>query len=127
MATSPDQDTALRLLVTEIIKRCPKKREQIAEELSSRLGQHITVHILNSYTSAVNRSSRFPAAWLEAFSEIVGDDRLEKYVISKRNRDVLEFGEAAANVLTETVRKGLRFIARRKPRKGKRVSKHGSA
>lgn len=114
-------DSALRKLVTEMIRGCPKKREQIAEELSQRLGQHITVHILNSYTSESNKSSRFPALWLEAFSEIVGDDRLERYVLSQRNREVLEFGEVAQKVLTSAARKGL--AALRVSRKRKHASR----
>jgi hypothetical protein len=106
----PDQqpsDAALRKLITDIIRRCPKKREQIAEELSARLGQHITVHMLNAFTSDSNKWSRFPAAWLQAFSEVSGDDRLERYVISKRNRDVLEFGEVAITVINDAARKKL--------------------
>jgi hypothetical protein len=100
-----DADTDLRKLITEIIRQCPKKREQIAEEMSSLTGQRITVHMLNALTSESNRWSRFPAIWLETFSTVVGTDRLERYVISKRNRDVLEFGEAAITVINEAARK----------------------
>lgn len=107
-------DSALRQLITEIIRHCPKKREQIAEELSLRVGQRITVHMLNAFTSDSNKWSRFPAVWLEAFSEIVGDDRLERYVISKRNRDVLEFGEIAITVLGDATREGLKALKSRR-------------
>lgn len=100
-------DLIIRRLITNIIRRCPKKREQIAEEMGARLGQHITVHMLNSYTSDSNLLSRFPAQWVEAFSEIVGSDRLERHVISKRNSDLLEFGEAAKKVLTACTRREL--------------------
>ena len=117
MATDQPSDAAIRTLITQIIRKSPKKREQIAEELSARLGQHITVHILNSYTSESNKSSRFPAVWLEAFSEIMGDDRLERYVLSRRNREVLEFGEIAVNVLTDEAKKGLRNLRRKRTRK----------
>src|SRR5882672_4296880 len=102
-----DTDTELRKLVTEIIRQCPKKRDQIAEEMSSLTGQRITVHMLNALTSESNRWSRFPAIWLETFSAVVGTDRLERYVISKRNRDVLEFGEAAITVINEAAREKL--------------------
>lgn len=107
-------DAALRKLISDIIRKCPKKRQQIAEELSARLNLRITVHILNSYTSESNKSSRFPASWLEAFSEIVGDDRLERYVLSKRNREVLEFGEIAENVLNDAAKEGLKSLRKKK-------------
>lgn len=100
-------DASMRQLMTDIIRRCPKKREQIAEELSCLVRHRITVNMLNAFTSDSNKWSRFPAVWLKAFSEVVGDDRLERYVISKRNRDVLEFGEAAITVISEAAREKL--------------------
>jgi hypothetical protein len=100
-------DAEMRQLITDMIKRCPKKRDQIAAEMSALLRHRITVHMLNAFTSDSRKWSRFPAAWLQAFSEVVSDDRLERYVISKRNRDVLEFGEAAITVISEAAREKL--------------------
>jgi len=109
-----DADAVLRGLITEIIRHCPKKRQQIAEELSSRLGQCITAAMLNAFTAMSNRGARFPAAWLQCFGEVVSDDRLERFVISKRNRETLEFGEAAKTVLDEASQKALRDLNRRR-------------
>jgi hypothetical protein len=97
----------MRQLITDIIKRCPKKRGQIAAEMSTLVRHRITVHMLNAFTSDSRKWSRFPAAWLQAFSEVVGDDRLERYVISTRNRDALEFGEAAITVIEEAAQEKL--------------------
>jgi hypothetical protein len=104
-------DAALRRLITTVIRKCSKKREQIVAEMSTRLGQHITVHTLNALTSASNKGARFPAAWLQCFSEVVNDDRLERLVISKRNRETLEFGEIAKSILDEAAQKGLKSLA----------------
>jgi hypothetical protein len=63
--------------------------------------------MLNAFTSDSRKWSRFPAVWLKAFSQVIGDDRLERYVISERNRNVLEFGEAAITVIGEAAREKL--------------------
>jgi hypothetical protein len=110
----PPDDVALRKLIADIIRKSPKKRQQIAEELSIRVGRRITVHMLNTYTSDSHKTSHFPAAWLPAFSEIMGDDRLERYVLSNRNREVLEFGEIAVNVLNEATQQGLKSLRKKK-------------
>jgi hypothetical protein len=113
---SQSSDAGLRRLITAIIRECPKKREQIVSEMSLRLGQHITLNTLNALTSESNRGARFPAAWLQCFSEIVNDDRLERLVISRCNRETLEFGEAAKRILDEASQKRIRALDRRRQR-----------
>lgn len=121
-----DCDADLRKLITEIIRRCPKKRQAIAEELSLRLRQHITPAMLNAFTAMSNRGARFPAAWIRVFSEVVTDDGLERLVIGRCNRETLELGEIAKLVLDEAAQKGLKSLAGKRKRLAKLNSK-GSA
>jgi hypothetical protein len=91
-STQSASDRALRDLVAEIIRQSPKKRPQLAEELSVATGQHITSFMLDCFTAT--GKSRFPAIFIQAFSEITGDDRLQRFVMSPRLRRLVEFAEA---------------------------------
>jgi hypothetical protein len=71
-------DDAVRLLVTKIIRDCPKKREAIAEELSKLLDLTVTVHMINDWTKHAKKKARFPLAFIEAFSLVTGDERLRE-------------------------------------------------
>ncbi len=88
-------DPALRDLIADIIRRCPKKRPQLAEELSTALGQHITSFMLDCFTAT--GKSRFPALFVQAFCDITGDDRLQRFVMGPRLRRLVEFAEAELN------------------------------
>jgi hypothetical protein len=86
-------DSALRSLLTEIIRHCPKSRQQIADELSSRLGLRVTVHMLNDFTSEGKKPARFPACFVASLCEIVGSDELQRFILSERLRKLLDFAE----------------------------------
>jgi hypothetical protein len=86
-------DNQLRKLLTDIIRDCPKKRLQIAEELSELLGQSVTVHMLNDFTSESKKPARFPALFILPLCQVVGDDRLQRHVMGNRLRMLVEFAE----------------------------------
>ena len=86
-------DSGLRSLLTEIFRRCPKSRQQVADELSSLLGQRITVYMLNDFTSESKKPARFPACFVAPLCEIIGSDELARFVISDRLRRLLDFAE----------------------------------
>ncbi len=88
-----DPDSELRRLVTEMIRRCPKKRLQIAEELSAKLGHRVTEHMLNDFTSEGKKPARFPAYFIAPLCEIVGNDELQRFVMSERLRKLVDFAE----------------------------------
>src|SRR6266446_2997489 len=104
-----DPDKELRHLVTEVIRAYPKKRPQIAEELTAIVGQRITVHMLNDFTSESKKPARFPAAFLEALCEVAGDDRLQRFAMGDWLRQLVVFAERElAFVRDEADRKNLR-------------------
>ena len=88
-----DADSALRNLVTQAIRGCPKSREQVADELSIRLGQRVSIHMLNDFSSQAKKSARFPGSFIEPFCAIAGDDRLQRLVMGPRLRRLVEFAE----------------------------------
>ena len=92
-SSDDDPDTILRRLVTEAIRHCPKKRAQIAEELTSLLGLRVTEHMLNDFTSTRKKPARFPAVFIAPLCQITGDDSLQRFVMGAHLRKLVEFGE----------------------------------
>jgi hypothetical protein len=90
-------DTALRTLLTTVLRDyCnahQKSREQVCDALKASLGQGITVFMLNDWTSESKKPARFPASFIEAFCEVTGDSRLQRYVMGPRLRRLVEFAE----------------------------------
>jgi hypothetical protein len=101
----------LREVLSSAIKHSGKSRAQIAAELSDALGRAVTVSMLNDFTSVsgYKEGARFPAAWIIAFCVAVGDDSLQRLVLSPRLRKVLELAERdLAAIRDEMAREELR-------------------
>ncbi len=73
-ATPPNVDSALRQLITDVIRRSSKKRLQIAQELTELLGTRVTEGMLNDFSSESKKAVRFPLAFSAALCEILDDD-----------------------------------------------------
>jgi hypothetical protein len=86
-------DSALRKLITDAIRRSPKKRLQIAEELTAILGIRITENMLNDFTSENKRGVRFPLLFSAALCEVLGDDSVGLFGLRPRIRSLVEFAE----------------------------------
>lgn len=56
----------VRSLLSEILKTCPLKREQVAARMSELTGDQITVHQLNAWTAESREGWRFPLEYLPA-------------------------------------------------------------
>lgn len=66
-------DLKLRGVVSHVIRDCPKKRFQIAIEMSELLGIEITASMIDAWTAESREGlNRFPAAYLPAFCHVVG-------------------------------------------------------
>jgi hypothetical protein len=67
--------------------------------MSARLGRTVTRFMLDDFTSlskgdAQTKSpARFPAAWVEAFCSVTGNDCLQLHVMGARNRRLVEFAK----------------------------------
>lgn len=71
-----------------------KDRPHIAEELSELVGQRITMQQLNEWSAPSGRR-RFPGFLVRPFSEIVGNDLLQRFIMGRRLRDLVRLGEVA--------------------------------
>jgi hypothetical protein len=101
-------DHRLRRIITDAIRQCPKKRQQIAEEMERFLelpARSITVNMLNDFSSDGAKKTRFPAAFVDAFCSVVGDSRLKGEILGPRGRRLLRIGEDVSEMLAEDKRR----------------------
>lgn len=95
-------DLAFRRLLSDVLSGCKKSREEIASELSIRVGRPITVSILNDYTATTKTAARFPAAYIADICEVTKNDELRLFGLDQRHRDLIAIGEAEVS-LTQTI------------------------
>lgn len=93
VAQGIDGDAVLRKMLSRIIRRCPLRRPEICEALSGRVGVTVTPFMLDCYPSS-SKKHRFPAAFIEAFCEVIGDDGLQRPVMGQRLRQLVALGES---------------------------------
>ncbi len=86
-------DLELRRIITHAIRHSPKKREQVAAEMEELVGQRVTRFMLGDFSSPGKQPVRFPAAWIEAFCRVTGDDELQRFAAGPRLRGLIEFAE----------------------------------
>lgn len=91
-----ESDSSLRELLSDAMSACGKDRDQIASELSQKVGRTekpLTASILNDYTARTKTAARFPAAYVRAFCEVTGSDALQMSLMSQRQKDLIKIGE----------------------------------
>lgn len=93
MSLKSDTDSEIRALLNGIIRDCSLSRQQICEKLTARLGQDITVFMLNDWTCEAKKRQRFPACFVQEFCEVIGDDSLHRYLAGPRLRRLIDFAE----------------------------------
>jgi hypothetical protein len=71
------------------------RREEIAKELTARLGRAISIAMLDTWTSQGKFDWHIPADAVPALAEILQDDSLRRYSLNPAEREALELGESA--------------------------------
>lgn len=127
--TVPVEDEVRRIL-REAMKRSGKRRDEIARQMTEALRRLVTGSMLADFTrnGTKKRQVRFPAGWVCAFCEVVGDDALQRHLMGERLRQLLELGERVSNlgsVLGKMQDELARLTSRgaRKKAKGRRTRK----
>ena len=94
-----DLDFEIRKVIAELIHTSSKSRAQIADDMRILLPKFtVSVHMLNDFSAESKLKARFPAAWVPSFCALMNDDRLQRLVLSPRNRRLLEWAEMNLNV-----------------------------
>src|SRR5260370_12789382 len=86
------EDIRFRDLLSEALSG--SDRTNLASQLSIRTGRRISLAMLNAYATRSNNSAKFPAFLVPLLCEILGDDRLQKFLLGPRLRKLLESAES---------------------------------
>jgi hypothetical protein len=85
-------DGEVEELLARLIRRSGKAREDIAKEMSALAGITISKRMIDAWTCP-SKPPRFPAFLVPAFSEVIGNDELQRRLMTKGQRVCCEVGE----------------------------------
>lgn len=91
---SLNDDGLIRELLTALIRRSSKSRQQIAEEMSRLIGSSVTVRMLNSYTSDAAEQHRWPIQFTRAFCHAIQDWALLRCIVERAGFHMITEAEA---------------------------------
>lgn len=113
-----DYDSLVRTVLSRMVRRCPKSRVQIAEEMSALAGRPVTKFMLDSYTSEAHEGARFPACLVPIVCQVCGSDDLARLLLGDRLRELLDIGERHVNATAEllAVEQSLKSLRDRRDR-----------
>ncbi len=86
-------DARLRSFLVALFREHPLSRIQIAEALSQKLGESVTLARLDSFIAQTKQSARLPAYFLPALAEILDSDAILLFLARPRIRKNFEFAE----------------------------------
>lgn len=95
-----NDDSLVRGIIGDSIKRSGKSREQIADEMQRLLGVQVTARMITSFTAESKELHRWPGAWDRAFCRAVNNDAILRcrveaaglFVIGPEERELMELG-----------------------------------
>ena len=93
-AGSLDIDIEFRELISQTLKECPYSRYHVAARMSELTGHEITKSMLDSWTAESKDNHRFPAVFLPAFCNAVGNAAVVDFLGRKTGVYVLPGKEA---------------------------------
>lgn len=80
-------------MLTETFRKHPLSKTEIANRLSTLLGEPVTLSRLDSYTASTKVSARLPAYFLRALCEVLGSDEILLFLARPCIRRQVEFSE----------------------------------
>lgn len=75
---------ALRGLLSDLLKRCPMSRFEVAARMSELTGEHISKHQLDAWTAESREGWRFPLEYLPALEEAIHTHDVTAWVANLR-------------------------------------------
>lgn len=99
-AGSMNDSAMVRSVIVDAMRKCPKSRAVIADQMSHLTGTTVTERMLNAFAADSREDHRFPSELERAFCAVVGDDRLLTcraeaaglHVIDQAGLNLLEIG-----------------------------------
>jgi hypothetical protein len=72
--------------------------EKLAAELTKRLGRSVKSALVNAWKAETKHRWHLPANLVPIICEILGDDSIQRLLLSDKLRDALKLGESARQV-----------------------------
>jgi hypothetical protein len=91
---SLNDESAIRTILTEVIRKSAKSREEIAEQMTVMVGERVSVRMLNSYTSEAAEQHRWPSQYTRAFCYVVQDWGLLRCIVERAGFRMITPAEA---------------------------------
>lgn len=88
-----EADLELRRFLTKKFHEHHLSKQQIADGLAEVLGEPVSLTRLDAYTAPTKVSSRMPAYFLRALSEVLDSDDILLFLARPRIRKQMEFAE----------------------------------
>jgi hypothetical protein len=86
----------LRATLKRAINFSRYSREQIADELTARLGRNVSPATVDAWIAGTKSAWHLPADAVPVLCEILQDDALQRQLLSPKLRESLELGETVS-------------------------------
>lgn len=87
------KDKEIRECLRRILRASPKSRQHIADELTKAVGRNVSLECLNKWASEAESARHLPADCILPLSEILGDDSLQRLILTEKMKRCLRLGE----------------------------------
>lgn len=116
-------DTLLRDSLRRAVRNCRLSPEEIADDLTRRMQRPVKEGLVYAWIAATKHRWHLPADAVPHLCEILGDDTIQRLLLSHKLKDALSLGESVQRVVS-LLRSALPETQRRAKRKrGKRPRK----
>ena len=119
-AFTDDLDILLRKSLKCAMLSRDVNEEKLAAELTKRLGRTVKVALVNAWKAETKHRWHLPAYLVPIICEILGDDSIQRLLLSEKLRQSLEFGEAVPKVVSALRSVLPESAGQRKTRRAKR-------
>jgi hypothetical protein len=99
-AFTDDLDILLRKSLKCAMLSRDVNEEKLAAELTKRLGRTVKVALVNAWKAETKHRWHLPANLVPVICEILGDDSIQRLLLSDKLRDALRLGESARQVVS---------------------------
>ena len=95
-----DLDTLLRKSLKCAMLTRDMNEEQLAAELTKRLGRTVNAALVNAWKANTKHRWHLPANLVPVICEILGDDTIQRLLLSQKLRQSLEIGESTSRIVS---------------------------
>lgn len=93
-------DALIRKSLKLAMASCGIKEDKLAEELSKRPGIAVSPAQVTAWKAETRKRWRLPAVLVPIICEILGDDSIQRLLMSEKHRQSLDLGESVPRIVS---------------------------